>query len=884
MPALSEAAGTSAVQIPPSALLLNLERFLSSPFFLASESRAARRGHPAPSIFPSPSTQALPIVVTAAAAATLLPSHELQSMLRSVPEIRDLRTVAVFRQRISELTSTPSANDEAFGLAIDISDRLSEIERRLEVRSLTPVHSAPQPAPAATAAPVPLTDPSPAPVPVRVTQPLRVMSEGPEVNPQDFVAIVGYINRFLVAQKERLSRGAHEPIGAPVRLSDAYYLASCPSDGQTITLTRREFRGTVSENPKNIFDIKLNPDRTVQSIRDRTGTTIPPDRSQEILHGIKQKVRSEIEPPVPNMPDLSREQLLTFRAATIAGQVLPKEGEKTAVKEVKLGDKAYLVWILGLQDGGFAINIQEDTSYETYDLDRKIGIRVNNRGEILSVYEDSMCVSTLSGDKRDLLEHCMLNALETSSIYVVRPFHLDITTVSRGPSQLPWFHLDRLSRGIDAVHHASQDLPRIMITFKNDDLSNTPGRDAGGLSRTYLDDLFEGIVRDWHIPKDRRNFDLFTPMPAKGNEGKYRSIGKVFMWCFESKAGEGQWDQSYITGDRFHPGVFNAALSLTREHLTQKPLSVEALFAMRSHLLEALAQKEPASEWGALDTLYRYGNSKAIETLRQQLLREEDLSSRPALSPAEREELRVLRSMRSTARLKRIAELIALDEDFLPVAGAPTGDQIIAALSKPPVKNTANDKETIDKFTELLNERFKNQKQVEEFVDERFRLLPIDYEAIREIAVGMQSYQKAPASWEEVRSCPYVQFCGKVQGGINRDLLARSLHIVDGSPAWLHQKVQHIRDWILNETTPDVDVRTFLKWTTGATGITERGVTFGIAHNPAIPLDVYTCSSTILVSEGILPELVLADHPYETKDGFIFYVQDAMRNHGFGKD
>lgn len=603
--------------------------------------------------------------------------------------------------------------------------------------------------------------------------------------------------------------------------------------------------------PDNAFCIHLAPDGTIACIT-QGSSLVDQQTAEELLGCLQKKMSSEEHPEPIDQLGLRKEDLLTFRAATIAQQKVPQPGTSSEPHEILIGEPPtkYMVWMHGLPEG-VAINIQDEDSYNRGAIENKFGIQINEEGEVISIYVNDQRVSELDERQKEILTTCFAKSLKDSSIYqLYDSSSIDIKTVMRSPKQIPLFHIQQLAQSLGTLStQEHQQFPQIHVIYTLDNLTDAPGIDAGGLRRSYLDDMFQGLAETSEFASRSEKSNLFTPIPFAGHEDTYQQIGQICMWCYLQRPPTEYWDTSLIIGDHFNPAFFAAALSLSSDQINQEPMSDETKATLRRVIIQAAAQHNLDSPLGHMHVLSNI--DQWIETF----------------APTEA----------NLATLTLIVQMTSLDENYEPIPGTITDTQKLASiLQKPHTARTAEENQIIEQF--LSQAHTFADTNLDAQILELFSNLKIDLEAIRAVARGMRSFtlqHPGRPQWDDVRKTPYLDFRTKVQGTKDREKVARSIHCSDTAPESLRQKVQFVQEWIRDPSTTTEEIDQFLKWVTGSTATPERGITFGGSYRmaAAIPF-VHTCSSSLEICD--YPYGLDEGFPYDTKEGFLHYLKAGM--------
>ncbi len=664
------------------------------------------------------------------------------------------------------------------------------------------------------------------------------------------------LNRYNLSSVAKYLQGMQEP-GSKFRiqLNGVFYEARISPDRREIVLRRWVYEewsvrkiltgwvsnlfGSSTAVPEDAFCIRLGVDGNIETItRGREQSRL--SDALNIVRALEDKLISEQTPMQIEQEKLGLHDadLITFRAIAIQDQRTLLEGEsKTEVLELGAPQKMYRIWSTKLKDG-FAINIQDEASQGT--LLNKIGLQISEDGKLVSVYANDTKVAALSDSQRDLISEAFIKTLQHTSMYMLKGSDIFITAVMRSPRQVPLYHLQQLAHCLEERSKNGRAFPEIFVRFRLDDLTEARGVDAGGLSRTYLDDLFQGIVEQGQPISFAGGTTRYTPFPAADHEQIYQQMGAVFMWCYTTR---------YIIGDHFNPGLFAAALSLSSEQIDETPLQDVTRQKMQDAFLRTAAESEPESIWSALEKM------RDMEHFLEGWTATDE----------------------NIAVLQHIIRISSYDEDSMSLIGEITSrEQVLPILQKEPHLRTDEENDVLKtlvaqaqsfvstKFSAYLNELCQDSK--------------IDFDAIREIARGMKQYcalhPKRPA-WDVVRGTAPVEFSSTVQGTTNRAKVIESLSVASDAPEWLVKKANFLKEWIADPSTTDEELRQFLKWVTGSAALPARRIVLNsVGQGYCIPA-CHTCSCALDICET--PYGLDAEYPYDTKEGFLHYITLGMK-------
>lgn len=249
--------------------------------------------------------------------------------------------------------------------------------------------------------------------------------------------------------------------------------------------------------------------------------------------------------------------------------------------------KSYYVWTRNFGNQ-FVINMQFLSDYNFGVQDNKLGLIINkDTGKIVSIQE--------AGQQKDQIPERFIPALQTglkealrlSSKYELVNGVIHVKLVQRGLQSIPAFHLESLTRLIRQAR-VQNITPIINVNFLMDQLVDNNGVaalglgiDAGGLSRTYIDGIVDGLIKTKAIdvlpdgsmlalPKTQKDYDANHPdTPSKCSpqeQTMYEALGVLMMYCNMSAThpyvDANGWVKQYSTGRYFHNALLHTLTKL----------------------------------------------------------------------------------------------------------------------------------------------------------------------------------------------------------------------------------------------------------------------------------------------------------------------------------
>jgi hypothetical protein len=647
-----------------------------------------------------------------------------------------------------------------------------------------------------------------------------------------------------------------------VRLNDEYFLAKLSSDRQSITLA------PYFPDAGRQVTVSLSQ----QGVQVQHGNGISDDEVLHLIDEATSVAHHETYPLPPEDQNFAPASLITFRTAAIPGTVTAIAEHSYANQRIveTIGGTQYAIWIVGLPNGRFAVNIQEKHSFDQSLLSGKIGLNIGAQGQIESMYVDSIRVASLSEDQQRLLQAAFRTVLASSSSYTGGPT-IYIQTVTRGPKEIPEFHLQSLVEQIRANPQS-----RLRVTFKRDDLQLLSAIDATGLSRSYLEGLFSGIVglsstTEWRSRQPR-------PQPPFVDKGQ--QIGAVLMWCYLMNQSQ---NVGYMIGNHLKPAALAAALSLTADEVDQGYTPQVRVNILRM-IADASSKTDPhlpigsVAQMADMDKFFGEYRTAACTPTQQAAAQLEVLDQ----------------------HLTAIMGL-CLDEDGMPLQwfldSGMTKETIQVLLRKDPTQRSPEE----IAFLENLKGRAQECLSSDKFWDDALEMSELNPRAIHEIARGMKGFiqprpdQTPTTAWDAVRSDAIrgsivdgsFKFNASVQGAFNPEAIATSIQGEGAVPPWLAAKIQWIQEWVRDPATTKDDIKKFLKWVRGSSSAPAPGQEIKIselvqhgAQEYSAPFFTHTCFSSFQIArspygDSHIPANETA-RQYETKEGFLRILKEDI--------
>jgi hypothetical protein len=602
---------------------------------------------------------------------------------------------------------------------------------------------------------------------------------------------------------------------------------------------------------KNQISLNILNDTLISVISDLKSINIFRPAARQAISVIHNIFASILTTPVakPNLPvepllQFSAADLMTFRAALM----------KTQQIKIDLGDEGtFIVWY---NSQFSAINIQDVNSYNIFSQSGKLGIIIDDAGQMTSLQINNIAQTDLSITIPDQflprVHACFKKALEISSSYIVNSPNnekptVEITVVRRGIKEIPEFHLHELSQAIEKSIKKEEN-PKLKVSFLMDNLTLDQGLDVGGLSRDYLDDLMEGMVKSKSLsfkslkgslvlPHAKQNPDHLHSFSLLNQQetSLYRKIGKLMAYCYHSKIDAGYWKKTYLIGRHLDDSLFNAILCLTAQEIDTpfENLALATKLQMSRALLDAHTKAgidldflKQRFDW--LDQFNHLDDHKILEVAQHLIYAD------------------------------------CLPEEFT----------INNEGDEPDMEKIRQNRAKLKKC--LIDSIFLQKGEHGQF---GAQLAPI-----HAMAQGMKSichpgpmYQPNDNHyWDiQIQGINYQTFSTKVQGSLDRKEIAQHIQLdpsVQGSAqVEIMKKVQWLQEWILDEENGanEEELKNLLKFLTGSSSLPKNQhihVTAQVFPYYPVPR-VHTCSFGMELSP--VPSNYGFVHNDHTKDNFI---------------
>ncbi len=694
-----------------------------------------------------------------------------------------------------------------------------------------------------------------------------------------------------------------------------YWIARYTPDTQTLSLAPWE--GPRSWNTLFIQDRRasVRMDTTTGSlVLEGRGDPelVTEDSVPQLLEAASHVASMMTHPPAVDAMGVPSEDLTTLRAAAqkIKDRYLLREPGKSSDPEwIQINEKLYAVWVKILPGGKFAVNVQDSKLYNAGDLKNKIGLTINDAGIIESIYINSLPESKIPDEQLPLIKDCFMALLQATTKFAPGPPHegnqasIRVEALLRSPERIPFYHLQEMGIHISNWIRNTGAHPTLKVTFVADDLSLMPGIDAGGLSRAYLDKLFSGISRNacLRLFSTDTSKEAVQLVPVERHKSEYEAIGKIFAVCWSSRHGAGVWDRTLLTGLHFSPDLFKIIFSLSWEEC-QRPFVDQTRVRLQDTILASgIGQSNPyfaalsickqeqciATLLAKKEVIDLDGFSRMQEEIKNLRLVVRTQSGQEQITTQSK-----IDSLQETLnRSKQIFGMCSLVQGLENSMFADKDDsdiysEVVAAIRKEPSARTQKESALLQALTQKTMELANDP----DFVDKIMKEQGLDIEAVRHIALGMQAaiiprqYQTKETAWQAVRSTQPQVFSNKVQGSLTPQQIADSIRPAQGEieDATFQQYKTWLQTWITGQATEE-EARQFVMWATGTTGLSSTGILLHMnrRHGQLSPYpNAHTCSNTVDIS---LPGSVHATQreQYETQEGFIAFVKEAMRHVSF---
>jgi hypothetical protein len=409
--------------------------------------------------------------------------------------------------------------------------------------------------------------------------------------------------------------------------------------------------------------------------------------------------------------------------------------------------------------------------------------------------------------------------------------------------------------------------PRIKVSFLQDTLAETISIDTSGLSRGYLDQICRGLIQggiltflplNMRTPKSdvvpvtsiSSSPETLIPDLLPAEREQCERLGRLFMYCYNSI--EDKPSPPATTGHFFDNSLFAAALVLTHNELSRPfhELPLNRLIDMAEAIVRASEQEAPGSQKFVLD-----------------ILLPACMIDLDAITPD---------SVRMSALLQYCVSMDGCD-------GETSIERLLSAFDENPTEfilhHRASLQEAKRQCLDVLFSAFRNSSDSSKRGGIAAMLAPI-----HAIACGM-TLCSTLKQWDRIRRGvpppgmtlprgmpPYLALSEKIQGSLDRKRIADGL-IAGNSGA--QRKTQWLREWILDSTTcSDADLRNFLRWATGSSGIPTQ-IKVISSYTPAYPIPgAYTCFACLCLHPG---QTTLPGEPNDgTKAGFLHFIKIAI--------
>jgi hypothetical protein len=250
-------------------------------------------------------------------------------------------------------------------------------------------------------------------------------------------------------------------------------------------------------------------------------------------------------------------------------------------------------------------------NYQDGNQDNKLGIIISPQGRITSIRINNQPqpenVLVIPEHFLPLVHACFKKALEISSSYEA-PYPIEVKIVRRGLKEIPQFHLNRLAKLIveKTTQKEGQKDPKIRVKFVNNDLTLQVGRDFGGLSRGYFDEVFDGLIKCKNlifqkisssevVPCTQKDYQNRAPLPELNRDEylTYQSVGQLMMYCYHSESNSVVSNDSCSIGRHFDEALFKAALCLSAKEIDTSfnDLSFQTKLKMCQALIDAYGEQ-----------------------------------------------------------------------------------------------------------------------------------------------------------------------------------------------------------------------------------------------------------------------------------------------------
>lgn len=397
---------------------------------------------------------------------------------------------------------------------------------------------------------------------------------------------------------------------------------------------------------------------------------------------------------------------------------------------------------------------------------------------------------------------------------------------------------------VQQIHRFSNPIEkiRLTVTFLNDDLQKNVGQDAGGLSRNYIDDLFQGIVEDTTLAFTSLHAHSTQVLPVakeplREEQRTYcEQLGQLMIWCYFSASDQ----KPFVTGARFDPALLETARSLTPEEIN---CPFEALSeSSKLKMIRVMMEKKLPEDTHLKFSLQLLSFLQAFSAKPMGEISGETLSS-------------------------FILNIYACDSDIF---GENVDIEDLCLKAKEdPQQFIKTHKEQMEQAAEIAKKVVLSgfNGKVTSFL-----------EPIHAIAKGMYSFHpitttSAQEWWKTVQEDP--QFDTKIQGTLDPLMAANSITLAEASNTpEMQQKIDWLKEWLQEASLEDVSA--FLKWATGSSSIPKGGIIIEKKVIPSHLPTAHSCFSKVDISPGRnTPD----GYEYDdgTKEGFIASIQRSIK-------
>ena len=647
---------------------------------------------------------------------------------------------------------------------------------------------------------------------------------------------------------------------------------------------------------KKILEFLQKPEQRSGTIREAFTKTL--------LEQATTIAKTKLTPP-PELEhiEFTPQDLITLKAAaeSTGGTKLPPD--------ITVDGKIYTLNTAKLPNDRFQFIIQEKDA-DPKTMAGKLSLTIDSEGKIVSVEVDNIPSNELPEEGKKIFNAYFLLSLESSTKFVFENNGLYVSALPRSPQQLPLPHLKFLG---DSLEKSLGETPDLDVQFLNDDLTDMEGVDRGGVRRAYLDQLFTGAAQHMLL----QPFSTTKAVPGESlanvrdHRNEYEALGRTYWLCWESPSGlRGIYDTNLLTGAHFSDDLFKLVFSLSFNECSQ-PLSTETRKRLNDLFLQSASGKANQS----LAALSFCRDERNVSGLlgprfdKSQLIPGDKLGTYKTQLEEKRALLRTLNESDKQGAQKEIDDLqevydrsshlmemcttVAYLENtpFAQMDNALIYQKLYEVLQKALVERTDEENELINNLQETLK-----KVVTDDSIDKAIQNQGLDLEAIRAIGFGMLAQGGFdPETWDTFRKISPSIFSNRVQGEVTNEKIAASIHpekYLDPSflPLPLKERIEWVKEWLTKEASEE-EAKQFLKWATGATGLTPRGITFrlireiretrGPKKSSPYPT-AHTCESIV---DFYSPEdVVLSEKKmdyFKTKQGFIGFLKEAMQNVDF---